>query len=177
MGKGADQSGVRGAFRPEKQSADSLPHERRRGVAHERRTVRAQAGYAKSGESRSVPMNEMLTRTLQEVRISHGSVFRNRTGALYRSYRTAFHTAARRAKMADFTFHDLRYTFASRLVMGGLDLTTVKELMDHKDITMTLRYAHLSDEHKQRAVEILSAPIFAPREKIGNRKGSKAVEN
>jgi site-specific recombinase XerD len=46
--------------------------------------------------------------------------------------------------------------------MGGIDLTTVKELMGYKDITMTLRYAHLSDEHKQRAVEILSAPIFAP---------------
>jgi hypothetical protein len=45
--------------------------------------------------------------------------------------------------------------------MGGIDLPTVKEL---KDITMTLQYSHLSDDHKQRAVEILSAPIFAPPE-------------
>ena len=146
-------------------------------VDFERRTVRVQAGYAKNGESRSVPMNEMLTRTLQEVRISHGSVFRNRTGAPYRSYRTAFNTAVRRAKIVDFTFHDLRHTFASRLVMGGIDLTTVKELMGHKDITMTLRYSHLSDEHKQRAVAILSAPIFAPREEIGNRESSEVIEN
>jgi site-specific recombinase XerD len=53
--------------------------------------------------------------------------------------------------------------------MGGIDLTTVKELMSHKDITMTLRYAHLSDEHKQRAVEILSAPNFAPHAEIGKK--------
>jgi site-specific recombinase XerD len=48
--------------------------------------------------------------------------------------------------------------------MGGIDLPTVKELMGHKDITMTLQYSHLADDHKQRAVAILSAPIFAPPE-------------
>jgi integrase len=133
-------------------------------VDFDRRTVTVRAGYAKNGESRSVPMNELLTRTLQKVRISHGPVFRSRTRAPYRSFRTAFENAVRRAEIPDFTFHDLRHTFASRLVMGGIDFPTVKELMGHKDITMTLRYSHLSDDHKQRAVAILSAPIFAPPE-------------
>ena len=55
----------------------------------------------------------------------------------------------------DFTFHDLRHTFASRLVMAGVDLPTVKELMGHKSIAMTLRYMHLSIDHKQRAVRAL----------------------
>jgi integrase len=55
----------------------------------------------------------------------------------------------------DFTFHDLRHTFASRLVMAGVDLPTVKELMGHKSIAMTLRYTHLSTDHKQRAVRVL----------------------
>jgi site-specific recombinase XerD len=50
--------------------------------------------------------------------------------------------------------------FASRLVLGGVEHFTVKELMGHKDITMTLRCAHLSDSHKQRAVEILVPTNF-----------------
>jgi integrase len=52
-------------------------------------------------------------------------------------------------------FHDLRHTFASRLVMARVDFPTVKELMAHKDITMTLRYTHLSSDHEQRAVRTL----------------------
>lgn len=133
-------------------------------VDFDRRIITVKAGYAKNGESRSIPMNEMLKRTLEEVRISDGALFRNRAGKTYRSVRTAFDSALKRAEISDFTFHDLRHTFASRLVMGGVDLPTVKELMGHKEITMTLRYSHLSDSHKQRAVEILSAPIFAPQE-------------
>jgi integrase len=100
-------------------------------------------------------MNDVLTTTLEEVRINstvQGPVFRNRTGAPYRSFRTAFERAVRKAKVTNFTFHDLRHTFASRLVMSGVDLPTVKELMGHKNITMTLRYSHLSSEHKRSAV-------------------------
>ena len=60
-----------------------------------------------------------------------------------------------KAGLEDFTFRDLRHTFASRLVMAGVDLPIVKELMGHKDITMTLRYTHLSSAHQQRAVRAL----------------------
>src|SRR5438093_13194233 len=91
-----------------------------------------------------------LTATLEEVTIhgtESGSVFRNRKGAPYRSFRTAFERAVRKALILDFTFHDLRHTFASRLVMSGVDLPTVKDLMGHKNINMTLRYSHLSSEH------------------------------
>jgi len=56
----------------------------------------------------------------------------------YRSFRSAFALAGRKAGLGNFTFHDLRHTFASRLVMAGVDFPTVQELMDPKDITMTL---------------------------------------
>ncbi|MCX5718902.1 MAG: tyrosine-type recombinase/integrase, partial [Nitrospirae bacterium] len=59
------------------------------------------------------------------------------------------------AKVRDFHFHDLRHTFASHLVMAGVDLTTVKELLGHRDIKMTLRYAHLAPAHKAKALDIL----------------------
>ena len=53
------------------------------------------------------------------------------------------------------TFHDLRHVFASRLIMNGVDLPTVKELLGHKTIAMTLRYTHLSSDHKMQAVTTL----------------------
>ena len=49
----------------------------------------------------------------------------------------------------------MRHTFASRLVMAGVDLPTVQALMGHKTIAMTLRYTHLTTDHKQRAVCLL----------------------
>lgn len=115
-----------------------------------------QASYAKNGERRSIPMNDLLHHTLEEVRIKTlGPVFPNRKGTQYRNFRTPFNNAVRKAGISDFTFHDLRHTFASRLVMSGVELPTVKELMGHKDIKMTLRYTHLSSDHKQNAVKAL----------------------
>lgn len=127
-------------------------------VDFQRRSITVRTAYAKNGESRSVPMNEVLTTTLEEVRISSaatGPVFLNRQGTPYKSFRTAFERAVLKAAIPNCTFHSLRHTFASRLVMAGVDLPTVKELMGHKDIKMTLRYTFLSSDHKKDAVSKL----------------------
>ena len=64
----------------------------------------------------------------------------------------AFKRACLKAGITDFRFHDLRHTFASHLVMAGVDLVTVKDLMGHVGINMTVRYSHLVPEHKAQAV-------------------------
>jgi integrase len=118
------------------------------------RLIKVEAAYTKTHEARSVPMTETLTATLKSLKMSQvdgstASVFG------YRNVTKSFARAVERAGIVDFTFHDLRHTFASRLVMAGVDLATVKELMGHKHITMTLRYTHLAPGHKRSAIAAL----------------------
>jgi len=68
-------------------------------------------------------------------------------------------SACRRAGLAKrLTWHDLRHTFASHLVMRGVPLKAVQELMGHATIDQTMRYAHLSPEVRRDAVRVLDMP-------------------
>ncbi len=78
---------------------------------------------------------------------------------MYKDVKGFFETAQKNCGIFDFRFHDLRHTFASHLVMSGIDLKTVQELLGHKTMEMTLRYSHLSADHKRRAVEALSSKM------------------
>ena len=112
----------------------------------------------KNGEKRELPMNKEVKDAFIQVRKHPESpyVFCNEQGQPRHDIRKSFSTALRKSDITDFRFHDLRHSFASQLVMAGVDLNTVRELLGHKDITMTLRYSHLAPRHKQHAVDILS---------------------
>jgi integrase len=73
--------------------------------------------------------------------------------------RKSWNAAVKKAGLADFRFHDLRHTFASHLVASGVDIVTVKELLGHADIKMTMRYAHSAPASKVKAVASLENSI------------------
>ncbi len=127
-------------------------------IDFERELITVQAAYAKNGDRRSLPMNKSTRIVLERMKTSAGTspqVFLNSHREAYRLVSTVFENAVERAEIENFHFHDLRHTFASRLVMAGIDLRTVQVLMGHKTINMTIRYAHLAPEHLKRAIEVL----------------------
>jgi len=111
----------------------------------------------KNNERREVLMNDIVKKALQEIPKHKGSpyVFCHKDGKPYLNVRKSFDAALEKCGIINFHFHDLRHTFASQLVMMGVDIRTVQELMGHKTIEMTLRYSHLSQPHKQAAVDDL----------------------
>jgi len=82
-------------------------------------------------------------------------VFCSEDGLPIKSIKTAFNNACKKADLKDVTPHTLRHTFASHMVMIGTDLRTVQRLLGHRDITTTMIYAHLTEDHLARAVEKL----------------------
>lgn len=116
----------------------------------------------KNGERREIPINATLRELFSSIprRLDTPYVFYDpANGKPYHEVKKSFASALKRAKITDFHFHDLRHTFASHLIMAGVDITTVKELLGHKEIRMTLRYSHLAPSHKVRALEIYDQTI------------------
>ncbi len=112
----------------------------------------------KNGERREIPINDTLYGVLSGLtrHIKTDYVFYNpQTLKPYQDFKKPFLKALAKSRILDFRFHDLRHTFASWLIMKGADLTTVKELLGHKDIKMTLRYSHLSQAHIKNGVKLL----------------------
>jgi integrase len=113
---------------------------------------------SKSGSSRQIPMNNECTNAIYSLlnnKISAYVFTSQKTGGRLVDIKKSFKTLLDQAGIYNFRFHDLRHTFASKLVMRGVDLNTVRELLGHSDLKMTLRYAHLAPEHKQKAVDLL----------------------
>jgi site-specific recombinase XerD len=120
----------------------------------------------KNGTDRFVTLNSAAVATLRGLHERHkelglppdSTLFHSKRDGLIKNPRKWFATALEQAKIEGVTWHTLRHTFASRLVMAGVDLKTVQELMGHKTIAMTARYAHLAPTHKSQALETLVRP-------------------
>jgi integrase len=129
----------------------------------------------KTNEARQIPINDDLEKVFNLIRSEQNPKADNildltgkplkRTpseyvfiydGQPFKEIKTAFNTALREAGIDDFRFHDLRHTFASQVLLKGGSLKDVQELLGHKTMTMTLRYAHLTQERKRTAVNLLN---------------------
>lgn len=125
----------------------------------DRRILTVTGATAKSKRTRHIPLNREATLVLQGWRAqaeeTDGLVFLNEAGERFDRVNFSWRRLLKDADIAAFRWHDMRHHFASRLVMGGVDLNTVRELLGHSDYAMTLRYAHLAPEHKLKAVEVL----------------------
>lgn len=136
----------------------------------DRAMLTVRGGGAKSGQTRHVPLNTEAAAVLRDWQATTGAkagyVFPGKEGGRLDNIATAWRAAVAAAGIEGFRFHDLRHTFASKLVMAGVDLNTVRELLGHGDLQMTLRYAHLAPEHKAEAVNRLKAPSSGEREAV-----------
>ena len=108
----------------------------------------------KSGHSREVPLNDSAREAFSLVpcRMDGGRVFSNPKGETYRTINKAFARACRLAGIRGCTFHTLRHTYASHLVMAGVSIKAVQEFLGHQSLAITMRYSHLGPSHKAEAV-------------------------
>lgn len=132
-------------------------------------TVAGNTDGNKTIKARHIPLNQEALAVLS-VWIQHHQptawIFPGQKGRRLDNISSSWERLRRDAALVDFRWHDLRHTFASKMVMAGVDLNTVRELLGHTDLTMTLRYAHLAPEHKADAVAKLDAPPSCDHENV-----------
>ena len=118
---------------------------------------------SKNYESRDIPISDHLKRALlnlKEIDSEKDYLFCYHDKKPIEYIYKSFGTALKRAGINKCTFHSLRHTFATRAVMAGVDIVTLKELLGHKTIQMTMRYSHPSPEHKKKAVDLVSIDTY-----------------
>lgn len=127
-------------------------------VNFDTKTITVTGDTAKTSETRHIQMNTEVLTILKEWKKQSRSdhyVFPNREGGRFEDVKSAWLKLLKRAGLVDFRWHAMRHDFASRLVMKGVPLNTVRSLLGHSDIKMTLRYAHLAPETMAAAVELI----------------------
>jgi integrase len=135
----------------------------------------------KSGRSLLLPMNETTISTLQTLHaageLKSPYVFPHtagpKAGEPVRDINNGFHSALELAEISDFTWHDLRHTFASWLMMRGASHRSVADLLGHQSLKMTMRYAHLSPAFLSAEVSLLDPPASRNAKSKRARKGQR----
>ncbi|WP_058535381.1 site-specific integrase [Legionella saoudiensis] len=111
----------------------------------------------KNSNSRYIPLNDEAMNIMKQLytksTLKAELVFPSKNNQPFNNVKKSWSSILKKAQITQFRWHDLRHHFASKLVMAGVDLNTVRELLGHSDIQMTLRYAHLAPEHKINAVK------------------------
>jgi integrase len=120
----------------------------------------------KNGKTRTVFVNDLALQVLAAMGIAERKRKKDR-GVLFpdvtpEQLSMRFIRACRAAGVEDFSFHDLRHTYASHLRMKGADLDDIRRLLGHADLRMTIRYAHLGQDHLDAAASRLDGVLTLP---------------
>lgn len=127
-------------------------------VNFDTKTITVAGATTKTSDTRHIPMNKETFGVLEawKKQVSKSPyVFPGQGGGRFEDVKSAWLKLLERAQIDGFRWHDMRHDFASRLVMAGVPLNTVRDLLGHADIKMTLRYAHLAPGTKAAAVDLI----------------------
>ena len=127
-------------------------------VNFDTKTITVAGATTKTSDTRHIPMNKETigVQDAWKKQVSESPyVFPGQGGGRFEDVKSAWLKLLERAQIDGFRWHDMRHDFASRLVMAGVPLNTVRDLLGHADIKMTLRYAHLAPGTKAAAVELI----------------------
>jgi integrase len=118
--------------------------------------VTVRGTVTKSQQSRVIPLNADAQRVLRDWSPQGEWVFPGTDDeAALTTIKKSWMGLRKAAGLPSVRFHDLRHTFATRLLQRGADIRTVSSLLGHQDIAITARYLHATDESKRRAVDLL----------------------
>ena len=140
-------------------------------IAMHTKTLTVRGETAKTKQTRHLPLNAEALQVLMawhQQSAGEDLVFPGKNGQRLDNVRKAWAGVLTAAGIVGFRWHDLRHTFASKLVMAGVPLNTVRELLGHTTPAMTLRYAHLAPDHKASAVERLGHPVLVREPRAQN---------
>jgi integrase len=125
-------------------------------------------------------MEPIMREALLELNKESGNpeyVFTNPdTGTRYTDAKKSFSAACREAGITNFTFHDLRHTFGTRLADAGVDVVKIKELMGHASIVTMMRYIHATDQGKRGAITVLLEYRKQRRHKFVTKEKRQALQ-
>lgn len=127
------------------------------------KVVTVKGENAKSSKTRHIPLSPTAIQTIQKWKKqapiqdhTDSRVFpANEDDGRLDNLNKSWATILKSAKVKNFRWHDMRHDFASKLVMKGVPLNTVRELCGHSDLNTTLRYAHLAEDHKADAIALI----------------------
>lgn len=124
-----------------------------------RKTITVLGETAKSSKTRHIPLGPSALEAIKAWRkqspSTEGRVFPARNGGRLDNVNKSWSGILASAGITNFRWHDMRHDFASKLVMNGVPLNTVRELCGHADLNTTLRYAHLAPDHKAEAIALI----------------------
>jgi integrase len=117
---------------------------------------------SKNGKKEMVDINDDAADVLLSWQKQNSCAYNNELvfpeikGSRYMFVHREWQAVLKEANIENFRWHDMRHDFASQLVMAGIDIYTVCKMLNHSDVKITMKYAHLAPDRTQNAAQVLN---------------------